>query len=270
MDMRRSLGAIAALVTLLATPVLAADMALKAPPPAASPAGSWAGFYAGINGGVGWNDPTGDRYCVSPAGVLFGAGCNPNIAGHVVAPHGALFGGTAGYNFQSGRLLVGLETDLQWSGMKASASDAIASIAPGVYTATDNLNWFGTTRARIGLLATSDLLVYGTAGLIYGHDSVTSLVSFPGGGAAYPGSASATRGGGVGGAGIEYAFARNFSAKIEGLYYDMGTLTTSGCNVNGGAPCAGGFTQGGNFKIRGEMLRAGLNWHLGGPLTATN
>src|SRR5581483_1953067 len=64
MDMRRSLGAIAALVTLLATPVLAADMALKAPPPAASPAGNWAGFYVGINGGGGWNDPTGDRYCV--------------------------------------------------------------------------------------------------------------------------------------------------------------------------------------------------------------
>jgi len=259
--MKKAVLGIIAIAAVIGTPALAADIALKAPPPP-PPAASWTGFYIGIDGGSGFSDFTGDRTCVNPSGVSFGPGCTQNIVGAVVSPSGGLFGGTAGYNFQSGKVVYGIETDIQWSGIKASSTVSIGVPTPtGSYTATDNLNWFGTTRGRIGLLASPNLLLYGTGGVIYGQDSVTALTFFPSGNN-YPAAASTTRAGGVVGAGFEYAFAGHLSVKLEGLYYDMGTLNSSfTCPV--GAPLSTVvFTEGGIFKISGAIMRAGLNWHF--------
>jgi outer membrane immunogenic protein len=78
-----------------------------------------------------------------------------------------------------------------------------------------------------------------------------------------------TRAGGVVGAGFEYAIGGNLSAKVEGLYYNMGTLTSTGCNSPG--VCTPGFTYlgFGTYALRGEIFRAGLNWHFGGSSVYT-
>jgi outer membrane immunogenic protein len=52
--MKKLLIARAALAALIGTPVLAADMAVKAPPAPVAPVYSWAGFYLGVEGGGGW------------------------------------------------------------------------------------------------------------------------------------------------------------------------------------------------------------------------
>lgn len=147
-----------AVIALIGTPALAADMVAKAPPIPSSPVQGWNGLYVGIDGGGGWNDPTGDRFCVNPNGRLFGAGCGENAESHVVRPGGGFVGGTAGYNYQSGSIVYGIETDLQWSGIKASGTMPVINPPGGIaYTATYNIDWFGTTRGRIGLLATPNL-----------------------------------------------------------------------------------------------------------------
>src|SRR5262249_54282384 len=52
-------GYLVAFATLIATPVLAADMAAKAPPPAPAPSYNWTGFYVGFHAGYAWDgDPT--------------------------------------------------------------------------------------------------------------------------------------------------------------------------------------------------------------------
>src|SRR5215470_6587627 len=72
---------------------------LPAPPPAYEPAVySWSGFYFGVNGGYGWASATGN----------YG-----NVSGS-----GAIAGGQIGFNWQTGKLVLGMEVDSQWSGQK--------------------------------------------------------------------------------------------------------------------------------------------------------
>lgn len=268
--MKASLLGLAMAAALIAAPAMAADMPMAAPT-APVPVWNWTGFYVGVNAGYGQNDPTGDRTCVNPAGIVFGAGCTLNIQGHVVKPGGALAGGTAGYNVQSGKVVFGIETDLQWSDIKASASVLIRPATPVCcYNAADNLNWFGTTRGRIGFLATPQLLAYATGGVIYGNESVVARTSFPVSGFNYPATGSSTRTGGVVGAGLEYAFTNSISAKVEGLYYDMGVLNVSFLCPAGATTCTPGYRESGVFAERGFLVRGGLNWHfnLAGPVVA--
>lgn len=269
--MKKSIIGLIAIGALIAAPAMAADMGMpvKAPPAPVAPAYSWTGFYLGVEGGGGWNNATGERTCYNPAGVFFGPGCTPNAQGHVVSPSGGLFGGTAGYNLQSGSIVYGVETDIQWSDIKATSTVPIGLGAPaGTYTATDNLDWFGTARGRIGFLVTPQLLAYATGGVIYGNESLATTTVIFADGHIYPATASTTRAGGVVGGGLEYAFAGNLSAKIEGLYYDMGTVNLAFTCPAGATTCSPGYTEGGRFAEKGVIVRGGLNWHFnwGGPI----
>jgi outer membrane immunogenic protein len=256
-------------------PAFAADMPVKAPPPPPPTAWSWTGFYVGVDGGYGWNRSAGNSLCINPAGILFAADCT-SPTGPVMRPSGGLFGGEAGYNYQSGVVVTGIETDLQWSGIKGSGTTPLNEpifVGPvASYSATGSMDWFGTTRVRIGILPEEHLLVYATGGAFYGDESVTATgIALPGHvPAIFPASASTTRVGGTVGAGLEYAFNGNLSAKVEGLYYDMGTLTAAFTCPAGATTCTpSGSTQGGTFPMRGTIWRAGLNWHFNsGPIYA--
>jgi len=265
--MKRTILAAVSALMLAAPAAHAADMAVKAPP-APAPVLSWTGFYGGLNGGYGWNTSTGDQTCINPGGVVNGPGCWSPLTG-TVRPNGGLFGGQLGYNWQTGPVVFGLETDIQWSGIKGSGSVAEPCCNPGfassigVFTASSNLDWFGTVRGRLGVTAGSNALLYATGGLIYGHEVVSDAVTF--GGIVYPASASSDRAGGIVGGGIEYAFSPSFSGKIEGLYYDMGSLTDSfTCPAFG--TCVLGYTEQTKYSFRGAIIRGGLNAHfnLGG------
>jgi outer membrane immunogenic protein len=258
--MKRILFGIAAVAALLGTPVLAADMPLKMPV-AAPPAFTWTGFYAGLNAGVGWNDPTGDIFCVTPppASVPSGAGCSAPING-TLKPFGGLFGGQAGFNMQTGMFVWGIETDLQWSGINDSVHKAVACCLPaaapgqGDATTSQSLDWFGTVRGRLGVAVWDRGLLYGTGGLIYGHESVSEGANFNVVGLVFgPTTLSSTRTGWTAGVGFEYALLNNITAKLEGLFYDMGSQTLVALNPTNA------FTENGTFNYKGGLVRAGLN-----------
>ena len=138
---------------------------------------------------------------------------------------GALLGGQLGYNWQTGRVVLGIETDADWTNIKGSAAAPAASVlADGGGMCQTKQDWFGTTRGRIGY-AFGRFLPYVTGGAAYGD--IKALQS--------NGTATQTKFGWTAGGGVEYSLNRNWSAKVEYLHLDLGTAGTlqrgAGCSV---------------------------------------
>jgi len=151
----------------------------------------WTGFYAGINAGYGASDATSVIGPINPSGPIAGV--------------------QAGYNYDFGKFVVGVEGDLQWSGVKGSHAAAIS-------TATASLDYFGTVRLRGGLPVEGRTLPYITAGVSFGQVSATSTF---GGGFASTQQAVGL----AAGIGTEFALTDNLTLKAEYLYVDFGDVT---------------------------------------------
>ena len=68
----------------------------------------------GDPGGAGFNTQTGNNININPAGVVSGTGAG-FPTGNTISPQGGFIGGEAGYNWQNGAFVYGIESDLQWS-----------------------------------------------------------------------------------------------------------------------------------------------------------
>lgn len=241
--------AFAIVAMLLGTPAWAADMAVKAPPPAA-PIWSWAGFYVGGNVGYSWGRaPTDVTFISNATGAAFATVPNtPQLSG-------ALGGVQAGYNWQIDRVVLGVETDIQWTGERGSATSvcptACSSNGPTSATVTPSLEWFQTVRGRLGVNS-SGVMAYVTGGAAYG-DVKTSAAMMGSGGGAVAGNASwsSTKVGWAAGAGLEALFGDRWSGRIEYLYLDLGTVSAATL-----PPFAGSFSS----KITDSVFRVGLNY----------
>ena len=187
---------------------------------------NWTGFYLGINGGYGFGKS--DWSAVPTASNK---------------PKGYLIGGTVGYNYQVGSFVYGLEGDIDYADVK----DSVAC-APGITCETRN-RWLATFRGRVGY-AFDRWLPYITGGGAYGN--VRANVTAPVAGVTA--SASSNQLGWTVGAGLEYAFLSNWSAKIEYLYVDLGSFDT------GPAPVVN------NVSFKENIVRAGINYKFSGPI----
>src|SRR5580692_7899731 len=141
----------------------------------------------------------------------------------------------------------------------------------------NSVNWLGTVRGRIGIAAAPNFLIYGTGGLAYGGVNSNTGIheAFSGADAAVlglnstslaSGNFSETRVGWTVGAGGEWMFTSNWSAKLEYLHYDLGSANY-GTTVNSsvlGLPFTLGQSSSTNF--RGDIVRVGLNYKFGGPV----
>ncbi|EKS36903.1 MAG: porin family protein [Bradyrhizobiaceae bacterium] len=180
---KKIFGAIIAAATCVTASAQAADIygrrPYAQPYTVAQPlANSWIGPYIGGNLGYGWGD----------------------VSNNGAKPSGVLGGLQAGYNWQNGAWVAGIEADLQLS----SADD---TFAPWKFSNP----WFGTVRGRVGY-AFNSILLYGTGGLAFG----ALKAQLPGGL-----SESNTSAGWTIGAGAEFALNQNWSAKVEYLYVDL-------------------------------------------------
>jgi outer membrane immunogenic protein len=130
-------------------------------------------------------------------------------------------------------------------------------------TLTQKIDWFGTVRGRIGVLATPRVLLYATGGLAYGEvNSSESIGIVP---SVF--STSSTNVGYTIGAGIEGAIGGNWTAKLEYLYVDLGRV--SGSFATPTAALGGGtITSNYSSRVTDNVLRAGVNYKFGGPVVA--
>jgi len=254
------IAAAAGLLVASMTTAMAADMRMPVKaPPVVDPPFSWTGFYIGGNVGYSWgrarNDQTDTTTTTSttrlfrgttpPANEIIGPSIFNEITGtfplttttaattgtssrHDIT--GIVGGAQAGYNWQVDRFwVVGLEADLQGSGERGSVTVCTVTGCPAgstIGTADVRLRWFGTARARVGILPIDKLMLYGTGGLAYGQLDVDYLSGINGGSVAALGTRS-TRVGYTVGAGVEGAIDRHWSVKGEYLYLDLGSVTSA-------------------------------------------
>jgi outer membrane immunogenic protein len=240
----------------------AADMAVKArPAPIVAPVYNWTGFYVGGNIGGSWGRATDD--------IFFVPGGTPRlITNEATKPSGVIGGAQAGYNWQTGNVLLGIETDIQGSSQKATATVPGVLLTCGVpcsVTETDKLTWFGTTRGRIGY-AWADWMLYVTGGVAYGGIRTNGTENFVGAAAPFIAltSATTTRVGWTAGAGVEGRISGQWTWKAEYLYMDFGTVNYAFAEP---APFAvGNITQ--SLHMTDNIVRVGVNYHFGGPVVA--
>lgn len=165
---------------------------------------SWAGPYLGGNIGYEWG----------------------SVDNNPAKPSGFVGGVQAGYNFQNGPFVFGVEGDIQ-------AAGADDTFAPWKFSNP----WFGTLRGRAGY-AFSNVLFYGTAGLAFGELRAQT----------FGWTQSHTTAGWTIGAGAEVGLAPNWSAKLEYLYIDLSTSQFAITGVSNG--------------YSASVVRAGVNYHF--------
>lgn len=245
--MKTKIVVIAALIVASAA-ARAADLPHKAPAFKApvTPVYDWTGFHVGVNAGIG----TGRN----PSGL----DAVDSFERFHLAPFGGIGGGQIGYNWQFGSWVIGLETDIQAANLRDTPCLLQCNPAARAAQYTQELDWFGTVRARIGL-ARGPVLGYVTGGLAYG-DVKTSITEtfFPTIGTF---STSDTRTGYTIGSGVEASLGGNWTGKIEHLYIDLGEQNIAYTIV--------GMPRSFSTDIRQHVFRGGLNYRFGGNSTYT-
>jgi len=185
---------------------------------------------------------------------------------------GAIGGAQAGYNWLAGVLLVGIEGDLNYSGQRAKFNAVCPGVIcnPNLIGAVDDpsviarfeqgqkLEWFATLRARLGVVATPDAIAYVTGGVAVGEVMTAGTVfGFDGNGNPVNTIVSShnTQAGWTVGGGLEGRLVGNWTAKIEYLYLDLGTVTTIP------APAPNSTTAlAFNSRVTDNIVRAGVNY----------
>ncbi len=234
----KSLGVALVFLSLLGVgQARAADLPLPAAPSlpandyATGAYARWGGAYVGINGGYGLG---------SSQWTLGGAPSS------IFDTNGFLLGGTVGFNYPVSEVLFGLEGDADWSSLNGSTGGCAVNAAGAIAACETKNSFLGTARARVGYAA-ERTLIYVTGGAAFGNiqTGLNPPATFN----------STTRVGWAAGAGLEYAFAGNWSAKAEYLFVNLGTAS---CTTFGNC----GSATGASAVLTDNLIRGGLNYRF--------
>jgi len=204
--------------------------AAVAPVAYAPPVYNWSGFYVGghLGGGFAdsqWSDPF-------------------TAANDTFSKSGFLGGGQIGVNAQFNWLVVGLEGDFSWTGLKGSGIDSAGD------TITTNTQWTSTATGRVGA-AFDRLLVYGKGGVAFANEQ--SSVAGP---ALNPSTVTTLRTGWTAGAGLEYAINENWTVRAEYDFLGFGSQPLNFTTPGGAAVTS-------NASLNVQEVKAGLNFKFG-------
>lgn len=206
------------LIALGIVPATAADLAARPytkAPAAAIAINNWTGFYIGAMGGYAQENSDG-----------------------LGSISGGFAGGTLGYNWQMGNVVLGIEADAAWADVGATVG------SPAILALETRIRDMGTVRGRVGY-AFDQVLIYGTGGYAWADNRLT--VSALG----LSASDSKIHSGWTLGAGVEVMFAPKWSVKAEYLYRSFEGQTYF-ANV---APIASG-------TLNLNSVQVGVNYHF--------
>lgn len=240
----------------LMSPALAADLPYAKAPPATASVYDWTGVYVGAFGGGGLgnhnvNNATGQAVPFADFSANYSS-------------TGGFAGGEIGYNWQSGAFVVGIESQLAWTGIKGNdANQFNAGAFPGVTAVdADNLRWTGALLARGGY-AIDRFMFFFEGGYAFGDIQHTNT---PPAGAGLPVDRFNVTGNGLtAGGGVAYAITNNVSAKFEYRYISFNGYNRPGSTITG-------LTQNGQLPYSTvstySVVTLGLDFKFGGPVVA--
>jgi outer membrane immunogenic protein len=211
------------------------------PHPAAYPVGVpiWSGFYVGGNIGAGWSHGS----VSDPAGNVFAGSSDAFFLG----------GAQVGYNYQFWRgVVVGVEADFDWAANHNNTSNQAAGVI-----LTNNDRWLTTLTGRLGYAPWERLLFYGKGGAAWVGSSDPTITNVATGASITPGTSNSNFGWTIG-AGVEWAFSPNWSARLE---YDFIGLNNQTFTIP--APGIGGLPAGDQFTGHDrnvQMVNVGINY----------
>ena len=223
---------LAATTTAFTPLAAAADLSLKAPPVVAP---YWSGFYAGVHGGWGWDT----SYIHDPM-------LNPTFDPEIAYSSGPIAGGQIGANWQYGNVVVGGELDGSWALLQGSQGDGNQGVIVGANGSRVDFHALATATGRLGY-AMGPWLAYVKGGGAWADMQMTASI------APQITTYDRSRFGAAGGIGLEVAFLRNVSAKIEYnfLYFPPDHLQLETPNSTS------------SIDHYVQLVKAGINVHFG-------
>ena len=252
---------LASVAVFAATSAFAADLPSRKSAPAvpyvAAPVFTWTGFYVGADVGGGWTNDKIKSYTTATGAPIGTATLNGS---------GVLGGLFAGYNWQTGsNIVLGLEGDLEATSIAAKKSFAYTygttAVVIGTAPAKESIPYQGSIRARLGYAA-GNVLFYATGGLAFAQFNTKYIDVLS------PSSFSSVKGGWTLGAGVEYAFNNNWTARAEYRYTQFQNFTDNVNTGNTGNP--GNFWSGTSVKhsVNESAVRVGIAYKFGAPASA--
>jgi outer membrane immunogenic protein len=249
------LAAVVMSMPVFAGSALAADLAIKTP---SAHAFSWSSCYLGMHAGGAFasKDMTDPVALAEGDAASQGAlGAYTSVTTANVSPSGAVVGGQLGCDYQfAPNWVAGIE------GM-ASGSDLLGGTTvglPGGYagenaSVSSRTTFLSSVTGRLGY-AIDHTLFYGKAGVAWADNRYDVTGSYQGAAVALEGFD--TRTGWTAGAGVEWAFSRNWSVNLEYDYYSFGRgtalLSDSGSSFSGPL----------DAKQSIQVVKAGVNFHM--------
>jgi outer membrane immunogenic protein len=269
--------AIVALTAVGTVAAQAADLPTRKEAPApvfVPPPFTWTGFYVGLNAGGIFSSGSRSATIFDPNAGTDGAFINNSFPGGLGSGQtGFIGGGQAGYNWQTGAFVLGVETDFQGTTLSKSFNQTgIPFSGPGVpfgllgdnltVNGKASLDWLGTTRGRVGFVVTPDnrLMIYATGGVAYGGGSSNFSVFDATTGSVFSGSPSSTRVGWTAGAGVEYALTNNWTIRAEYLYADLGSTNFQTVGNAAAATFFPGVFASAKISYNASIARAAINY----------
>jgi outer membrane immunogenic protein len=254
--MRHLSATVIAAISVTAFTQIASAADLLGVPPAA--VASWSGCYVGLNAGGAWGDA---EIKSSATGIDADAGYNTTLrsAGSPTL-HSESFtgGGQIGCNYQVSQFVLGVEGDFGYLGFDGSRNTGpnVAPVGTTITFSEDvHANWIGTVRGRLGYLVAPNWLIYGTGGAGFTDESFRQNLVFGPAITRLPGKTTDSRTGWIAGGGVEWAFMPKWSAKLEYLFVDFGTLSFSNATPN-----ASVYRH--SSDLTDNIVRVGINYKV--------
>jgi outer membrane immunogenic protein len=239
--MKKLLIAGATLAALIGTPALAADLALKAPPPPPAPVFSWTGFYIGAD--IGGATEHQNANTLNPTlNALFNQA--PDFV--TLNSTSAMGGVYAGANYQFNSVVVGIEGDWSASHFSASAlgpnnfNTTGLPVGSGGVSFARTESWVASLRGRLGFTPAPMVLLYVTGGGAWTNIGYSGVNAFAGGcpNCGVMSTSSSNQGGWAAGGGAEWAATAHWILRAEYLHYQFNGQSATVSFVNFPAiPC---------------------------------